>query len=244
MGKVAMRKLSIVLLSAALVNFGGKLARPPAISSVDSNCLPPGAKASAGSGRYADDTNGVYIGPLFFYGNIYLADIGWINVGNGLPLNGNSYSPNGTAFGINIADGVYLVGYAWGANIGWINFGNNYPPGASPPILSPATCQLSGYAWSANCGWINLNSTVNGTSYGVVALNTLAVSETLSTTTVTLTGIPGATYQIRYASNVTGPWLNLTGSVVAPANGLIQDSFATNPGVSALYFRAVLISAP
>ena len=243
MGKVAMRKLSIVLLSAALVA-SAEAGSPPAISSVDSNAPSAWGENIGWLNWYADDTDGVYIGPLFCYGNIYCADIGWINVGNGVPLNGNSYSQSGTDFGINLANGVYLVGYAWGANIGWINFGNNYPPDASRPILSTPSGQLSGYAWSANCGWINLNSTVNGTSYGVVALNTLSVSENLSTTTVTLTGIPGATYQIRYASNVMGPWSNLTGNVVAPANGIIQDSFPTNPNVSTLYFRAVLISAP
>jgi hypothetical protein len=192
----------------------------------------------------ADGTDGAYIGPLFCYGSVYSANTGWVNLGNGTPLNGTSYSQSATDFGINIVNGVYLVGYAWGANIGWINFGINYPAQTSPPIMSMATGQLSGYAWSANCGWIDLDSTTGGISYGVVSLNTLSASVNPATTSVTLTGIPGATYRIQYAIEITGPWFNLTGNVVAPTNGIIQDSFPTNPSDPTLFFRAVLISAP
>jgi hypothetical protein len=238
-----MRKL-FILLSCVFAIGSARAGAPPAVSSIDSSA-PYSFGANIGWGDwYADGTDGVYIGPLFCYGYIYSANCAWVNLGNGSPANGTSYSQSANDFGVNIVNGVYLSGYAWGANIGWINFGNDYPAGTPPPVVSMATGQLSGYAWSANCGWINLNSMVANTGYGVVALNTLSVKENPTTTTVTLNGIPGATYNIQYATSIVGPWVNLLTGVVAPSNGVITDSFPTSPSNPTLYFRAVLVSAP
>lgn len=241
-----MKKL-FILLQSVVVACSVSAGSPPAISSINSSAPYAWGENIGWLNWYAGGTDGVYIGPQFCYGNIYSANTGWINMGNGTPLNNTSYSQSPGDVGVNVVNGVYLIGYAWGANIGWINFGTNYPagfPAADLPRVSLATGQLSGYAWSANCGWINLNSSVGNTSYGVVALNTLDVTVTSSTTTVTLNGIPGATYQIQYASNVMGPWYNLTGNVVAPSNGIIQFSLPNNPNDPTLFYRAVLVSAP
>ena len=55
--------------------------------------------------------------------DIYSANFGWINLGNGSPTNGIYYQNIATNdFGVN-QDGLgNLRGYAWGANLGWINF--------------------------------------------------------------------------------------------------------------------------
>jgi hypothetical protein len=238
-------KKPFILLLIVSVACSARAGAPPAISSINSSAPYDWGANIGWDNWYANDTDGVYIGPLFCYGYIYSANCGWINVGNGSPVNGIAYSQSATDFGVNIVNGVYLNGYAWGANIGWINFGIDFPAGFPPtdlPMVSMATGQLSGYAWSANCGWINLNSSVGNTSYGVIALNTLSLSVNSSTTTVTLNGIPGATYTIQYATKVTGPWMDLLTGAVASSNGVITDSFPTSSSDPTLYFRAILVS--
>jgi hypothetical protein len=108
-------------------------------------------------------TDGVVIGEFICSGWIWSANVGWINIGNGNPVNHIQYQDNsatdfGVNYGIDPTQPGYgiLRGYAYGANIGWINFevtGN--------PRVSLFTGALSGYAYSANCGWINLND-MNG----------------------------------------------------------------------------------
>ena len=104
----------------------------------------------------ADSVNGVVIGDYFCMGNIYAANVGWINLGSGTPADGVQYQNNSAIdFGVN-NDGLgNLRGYAWGANIGWINFEN-----MGAPRVNLLTGQLSGYVWSANCGWISLSNAV------------------------------------------------------------------------------------
>jgi hypothetical protein len=101
-----------------------------------------------------DTANGAVIGEYVCSGNLYSANVGWINLGSGSPTNGIYYqnlSPND--FGVN-RDGLgNLRGYAYGANIGWINFETN-----GAPQVNLLTGQLSGYVWSANCGWISLDN--------------------------------------------------------------------------------------
>jgi hypothetical protein len=103
--------------------------------------------------------DGVAVGEFVCSGWIYAANVGWINMGNGIPVNHIQYQNNsgadfGVNFGIDPTQPGYgiLRGFAYGANIGWINFevtGN--------PRVSLFTGRLSGYAYSANCGWINLD---------------------------------------------------------------------------------------
>jgi hypothetical protein len=103
--------------------------------------------------------DGVAVGEFVCSGWIYAANVGWINVGNGTPVNHIQYQNNSaTDFGVNYGIdptqpgyGV-LRGYAYGANIGWINF-----EATGNPRVSLFTGRLSGYAYSANCGWINLD---------------------------------------------------------------------------------------
>jgi hypothetical protein len=103
-----------------------------------------------------DGAHGAVIGEYVCSGNIYAANVGWINLGSGAPTNGIQYQNNaGTDFGVN-QDGLgNLRGYAYGANIGWINFENT-----GAPKINLITGQMSGYAWSANCGWISLSNAV------------------------------------------------------------------------------------
>jgi hypothetical protein len=104
----------------------------------------------------ADTNNGAVIGAYYCWGNIYSANVGWINLGSGSPVNLYSYQ-NNTAldFGINTDGSGNLRGYAYGANIGWITFEAN-----GAPHVNLLTGQLSGSVWSANCGWISLSNAV------------------------------------------------------------------------------------
>src|SRR5215469_10509043 len=100
----------------------------------------------------ADTNNGAVLGNYVCSGYLYSANIGWINLGSGNPLNGIQYQNNSVSdFGVN-QDGLgNLSGYAWGANIGWITFEQTY----GKPKINLLSGVLSGYAWSANCGWIS-----------------------------------------------------------------------------------------
>ena len=103
-----------------------------------------------------DTTHGAVIGEYVCSGYVYSADVGWINLGNGLPADRIYYRENAVNdFGV-IQDGLgNLRGFAYGANIGWISF-----EGLGAPKVDLRTGNLSGYAWSANCGWISLSNTV------------------------------------------------------------------------------------
>jgi hypothetical protein len=105
-----------------------------------------------------DVTNGVVIGEFVCSGFIYGANVGWINMGNGNPVNHIQYS-NSSAddFGVNFIVNspsdteAQLRGFAYGANIGWINFEDT-----GNPRVDLSTKQLHGFAYGANVGWINL----------------------------------------------------------------------------------------
>jgi Bacterial TSP3 repeat len=105
-----------------------------------------------------DATNGVSVGEYICSGYVYGANVGWINLGSGSPINHIQYQNNSaTDFGLNY--GVdpnqpgygILRGYAYGANIGWIVF-----EASGNPRVRFSDGALDGYAYSANCGWINL----------------------------------------------------------------------------------------
>lgn len=120
--------------------------------------------------RDADATNdGVMVGSTFMGGFIWAENVGYINVGDGAPVNGVSYGNIfGFDSGVNIdADGD-LHGMAWGENIGWVNFDGGAL--AAPPRPARIECadppgtplaRLTGYVWGENVGWINLDDAVN-----------------------------------------------------------------------------------
>ena len=113
--------------------------------------------ANAGWADWRGDTNnGVVVGEYFCSGYIYSANVGWINLGNGSPLNQIQYqNTSATDYGVN-QDGLgNLRGYAYGANIGWIAFENT-----GAPKVDLLTGELSGFIYSANCGWISLSNSV------------------------------------------------------------------------------------
>ena len=103
-----------------------------------------------------DTNNGAVIGEYVCSGNIYSANVGWINLGSGTPANQIQYQNNSAAdYGVN-QDGLgNLRGYAYAANIGWVNFENT-----GAPKVDLFTGNLSGSVWSANCGWISLSNSV------------------------------------------------------------------------------------
>jgi len=103
----------------------------------------------------ADTTNGAVIGQAFCEGYLYGANVGWIHLGDGDPVDHIAYANDSASdFGIN-HDGLgNLTGYAYGANIGWINFEQTY----GQPKVNLTTGNLSGYVWGANAGWISLSN--------------------------------------------------------------------------------------
>lgn len=83
---------------------------------------------------------------------MYGANIGWINLGSGLPANKIHYrNDSATDFGVNLDPAGNLRGFAYGSNVGWIGF---EPTGN--PRINLGTGRMSGFAYSANTGWIDL----------------------------------------------------------------------------------------
>jgi hypothetical protein len=108
-----------------------------------------------------DVANGAVVGAFVCSGNIYAANVGWISLGNGTPVNGVRYQNDAAAdFGVNHDGAGNLLGYAYGANIGWVTFTNRAADGTlyDGPKVNLLNGQLSGSVWSANCGWISLSN--------------------------------------------------------------------------------------
>ncbi len=113
--------------------------------------------ANIGWADWRGDTNsGAIIGEYVCSGYIYAANIGWVNLGSGLPANAIQYQNNsGSDFGVNVDSLGNLRGLGYGANIGWLSFES-----LGAPRVDIGTGKFSGYAYSANCGWISLSNAV------------------------------------------------------------------------------------
>jgi hypothetical protein len=112
--------------------------------------------ANAGWVDWKPSGGGATIGLSFCSGWIYSANVGWIHLGDGTPENGWSYSAiSATDYGVNLAPGGRLTGYAWCPNAGWINFEQTH----GRPSVDLITGQLTGSVWSANLGWMELEGT-------------------------------------------------------------------------------------
>ena len=129
----------------AAVLFAGWLAQSASAQSTinTANRLAYGANIGWLDWR-ADGANGAVLGEYVCTGYIYAANVGWINLGGGVPANGIRYQNNSASdFGVN-HDGLgNLRGYAWGANIGWVNFENQ-----GAPRLDLCTGKLIGFSKS------------------------------------------------------------------------------------------------
>ncbi len=103
---------------------------------------------------------GIVFREAYLSGRAYGANIGWIDFGDGTPVNGFAYANHSHSdFGVN-HDGLgNLSGYAYGANVGWINFGwdSSYIH-PDRPRVNMLTGEFLGYAYGANIGWIHLGA--------------------------------------------------------------------------------------
>jgi hypothetical protein len=96
---------------------------------------------------------GAAINQYYSSGFLYSPNVGWIELGAGVPVNKLHYQNNSAAdFGVNVDSTGALSGFAYGANIGWINFEQT-----GNPKVDWLTGKLSGKIYSANAGWIYLD---------------------------------------------------------------------------------------
>lgn len=193
--------------------------------------------------------NGAVVGiagsqPGLYYcsGEIYSANVGWINLGNGSPLNGYAYlNSSSTDFGVNMDNSGNLSGYAYGANIGWIIFEST-----GAPKVDLATGNLSGYAYSANCGWISLNnafahvqtdsSQILVSTYGNSQINGLT-RQPNGAYFIYGTGGTNLTYTVWATTNLSSTnWVNL-GTTTSGAFGVIQFFDSSAPNFSQRFYR-------
>jgi hypothetical protein len=135
-----------------------------------------------------DNEHGAAIGEYVCSGNLYGANVGWLSLGNGAPVNGRSYQNNSASdFGVNVDSEGNLRGYAYGANIGWVAF-----EAQGNPRLNLFSGTLSGHIYGANVGWISLSNTV-----AFLQIESLAPPQDTDTD-----GLPDS-WELSYAPNLT-----------------------------------------
>jgi hypothetical protein len=111
-----------------------------------------------------DVTNGVRIGQSVLADFVWLANAGWLDLGDGGPDNGINYANNSaTDYGVNLDGQGNLRGFAYGANIGWVNFETN-----GAPRINTTNGVFSGYAYGANVGWISMEGIVSSNANAIV----------------------------------------------------------------------------
>jgi len=106
---------------------------------------------------------GASLEPYLLRGRIYAANVGWIDLGDGVPDDGVFYSHTNGDWGVNHDGTGGLSGWAYGANIGWVRFDQGWK---SPPRVDMKTGAMSGYAYGANVGWIGLDGLTTGVDEG------------------------------------------------------------------------------
>ena len=188
-----------------------------------------------------DTANGAVVGLQVCSGNIYSANVGWINLGSGTPANQIQYQNNSaTDYGVNRDAAGNLRGYAYGANIGWINF-----EATGAPKMDLTTGNLSGYAYSANCGWISLSNATASVQSGVFAGINGAASSKISSISkpgggsASITGLGGSSlaYTVQANTNLaTATWLNI-GTATAAAGGKLQFTDVNAPDFQQRFYR-------
>jgi hypothetical protein len=120
----------------------------------------------------ADGANGARVGEYTCSGYLYAANVGWIHLGNGRPLNGIRYQNSSAAdFGVNRDPMGELSGLAYGANVGWVVFTNRAANGVSiaSPRVDPRTGRFAGFVYGANVGWISLSNAMAFVQTGPLA---------------------------------------------------------------------------
>jgi len=105
--------------------------------------------------------DGAVVCERYLSGLIYSASYGWIQLGDGDPSNGHSYSQSNSDFGVNHDGEGLLTGMAYGANIGWISFDWSGGGNVSEPKIDLSTGRFSGFAYGSNVGWIKLDATAS-----------------------------------------------------------------------------------
>jgi len=189
-----------------------------------------------------DTNNGAVVGLQVCSGNIYSANVGWIALGNGTPVNGQQYLNNSAAdFGVNRDTAGNLRGYAYGANIGWIAFEST-----GAPKMDLLTGNFSGYAYSANCGWISLsnatahvNSTVFAGNAGSAGSQLSSITKPAVNSSAALAGLGGSAinYTVQANTNLaTATWVNI-GSATAAAGGGLQFTDVNAPNFKQRFYR-------
>ena len=102
---------------------------------------------------------GVRVQEKFLSGGVFMANLGWLSLGDGSPVSAIGYAnTSGTDYGVNRDAAGNLSGLGYGANIGWVNFGWAAVNDPNRPRLNPLTGVFAGYAYGANVGWIDLGT--------------------------------------------------------------------------------------
>lgn len=187
-------------------------------------------------------SGGAVISERFLSGKIYSANCGWLDLGDGSPVNFLAYQNTSAAdFGVNVGLDGALTGYAYGANIGYIQFEQVQ----GRPKINLLTGAFSGYAYGANVGWIHLGDGQLGTlSFQCTDTDGDGIGDEYerqyfsgSLTAATSTSDAdkdGVSDKQEYAA-LTDPknaasFLRVTTIATSPLNGFFRVTFTTQPG--------------
>jgi hypothetical protein len=198
------------------------------------SALPQGTTSSTVDAPPTGTVTALYTSPAINY----TASGGWdavtISIPGGVSLTpGNAYvidltATGGTGSAVFGNTWLYLFGGLGAPTQGGVNF--SYAPGNEFGAWNePGFGFFGDLAFSAG---------FSGGTY-----NTVALTASSGNFTVEFVGIPGATYVIQEATAVTGPWVNLSGDLIAAPDGTIQYS-DTTPMQAERYYRAQYISGP
>jgi hypothetical protein len=87
------------------------------------------------------------------------------------------------------------------------------------------------YTLSDGCGTTNGTITVTILSTNLPAMNLVSATPGPGSVTLVFAGIPGDTYVVQSAPTPSGPWTNLSPTIVAAPNGLVQYTDVSPPPV-------------
>lgn len=187
--------------------------------------------------------DGVIVQETCLAGQAWSANFGWINLGDGSPANGHTYSnSSATDYGVNLAADGRLTGSAWAPNVGWITFEQTH----GQPRVDLLTGQFSGHVWSANAGWIHLDTTQSD-----LRTTTLTIADTdgdglgdaweflhfgnltAANATTNADSDPASDldeYRAGTLPNNPSDWLQLVSQSLAPSGTAVTLRFTTAPG--------------
>ena len=186
--------------------------------------------------------DGVVVQETCLAGRAWSANFGWMDLGDGTPANGHTYSNSSAAdYGVNLSASGRLTGSAWMPNLGWITFEQTH----GQPRVDLLTGLFSGSAWSSNAGWLRFDTDQSGmrtTSIAIADTDNDGLGDawellhfnnlTAANATTNADSDPASDldeYRAGTAPSDPASWLQVTSQALAPSGNSVTLLFTTAP---------------